>query len=314
MKPPKIVLLLAAIVLTLPATAQPGAAAPMSVAAFDPETADPGLKSETGNIAVLLTTYLAGEPGVMLVERQQLDSVLGEQSLGASGLVGSAGAARVGQLTGAKVLVLSRVFTQGRDLVIVSKVIGSETGRVFAATATLPAASKRAEALKAFATQLAGTVEKHASELVAPPEGGTERLGRLAKLVAGQKLPTVSVSISEQHLARRVTDPAAETEVAKTLGELGFVLYVPGAPTEPEYRIIGEAFSEPALRRGDFVSSRARVEIKVVESATGRILLQDRQTEIAVDLAEAVAAKTALQKAGCVLADRIVAALAKGSK
>ena len=61
---------------------------------------------------------------------------------------------------------------------------------------------------------------------------------------------------------------------------------------------------------GTFVSCRGRVEIKLVDVATGRVLLADRQVEVAVDTAESVAAKKALQQAAAALADRIVAAVA----
>src|ERR1017187_3412088 len=48
----------------------------------------------------------------------------------------------------------------------------------------------------------------------------------------------------------------------------------------------------------------------VMNSATGTVLMQDRQTKVALDLANSVAAKTALQLAGVKLADRIVARIA----
>jgi hypothetical protein len=47
-----------------------------------------------------------------------------------------------------------------------------------------------------------------------------------------------------------------------------------------------------------------------MNSATGTVLMQDRQTKVALDLANSVAAKTALQLAGVKLADRIVARIA----
>ena len=54
------------------------------------------------------------------------------------------------------------------------------------------------------------------------------------------------------------------------------------------------------------MSCRARVEIKVTRTADGKLLLSERQTSVAVDLAEHIAGKTALQNAAAQLLDRIV--------
>ena len=66
------------------------------------------------------------------------------------------------------------------------------------------------------------------------------------------------------------------------------------------WSVTGEAFSEFAGRHGDLVSVKARVEVKAVDRKTGKVLAVDRQTAVAVDLAEQVAGKTALQEAACV--------------
>jgi hypothetical protein len=285
--------------------------APLAVAVLNIDVADAALKPEADNIALLLNTHLSTEDAVFLVERQQLDAVLGEQALGASGAVNAQNAARIGQLTGAKVILVSRLFLQGQSRMLVTKIIGTETGRVFAEVATLPAGEKQSAALKVFATKLAEVISRKGSDLTAPPEPADDRIARLKKILGTQKVGTISVRIPEQHLSQRVVDPAAETEIALTLTQLGFEVVTPGGPTPAVFQITGEAVSERAVRHGDFISARARVEVKVVEAATGRVVLQDRQTEVAVDLAESVAAKTALQKAGGQLAERIVAKLAQ---
>jgi hypothetical protein len=60
------------------------------------------------------------------------------------------------------------------------------------------------------------------------------------------------------------------------------------------------------MRKGNLVSCRARIEIKAREVASGKILLLDRQTSVAVDLAEHIAAKTALQNGADELAERVL--------
>ena len=98
--------------------------------------------------------------------------------------------------------------------------------------------------------------------------GDTEALvERLAKQVEGKELPTVSVSIAETHASRRVIDPAAETEVVHLLRELGFTVVDPAIASEPaQIKIVGEALSEFATRRGNLISCQGRVELKAVES------------------------------------------------
>lgn len=292
------------------------AAVPPAVpaAVFDVEAVSPAAKDRAAQFSALLFAGLSNQPGLALVERAQLDVVLGEVALGASGLAEVGSAAKVGKLTGAKVLITARAIGSGAELTFVAKVTGTETGRVFAATKVLAAGESAAEAAEALAAQIAGIVATRAGELLAPVENPGERETRLKALVAGRRLPSVTVVIPEQHLTRPVRDPAAETEIARTYGALGGEILDAGAADRAAVRITGEAMSELGTRRGDFVSCRARVEIKVVEVATGKVLLQDRQTEVAADLAESIAAKNALQAAGAKLAERIVEALAANAR
>jgi hypothetical protein len=93
------------------------------------------------------------------------------------------------------------------------------------------------------------------------------------------------------------------------LQQLGFEVIDPANSTkQPDVAITGEAFSELAGRRGNLVSCRSRVEVKVTQPATGKLLLADRQTDVAVDLAENIAGKSALENGARKLMDRIIPA------
>ena len=85
-------------------------------------------------MTALVTSELADRTNLILLERAKLDKVLNEQAFGVSGLVSSDAAAEIGLITGAKVLVSGPIVetAQGR-LVVVANVIGTETGRLFAA-------------------------------------------------------------------------------------------------------------------------------------------------------------------------------------
>ena len=60
------------------------------------------------------------------------------------------------------------------------------------------------------------------------------------------------------------------------------------------------------MRKGNLQSCRARIEIKAREVTSGKIISVDRQTSVAVDLAEHIAAKTALQNGAGELAERLI--------
>ena len=103
-------------------------------------------------------------------------------------------------------------------------------------------------------------------------------------------------------------DPAAETELTLFAKETGFEVIDPDAPEAKRAQVAveGEGFSEFAMRRGNLVSVKARLEVKAIDRDSGRIIATDRQTAVEVDLTEQVAGKKALQSASAVIAERIL--------
>lgn len=238
-------------------------------------------------------------------------------------------AAKVGQLAGAKILVVGRAFIIDEEMVIVAKVIATETGIVKAEVVK----GALAEKLGTIADKISKRVHKVISEEglsmiaradVVSPE---DRLEFLKLKMKGKQLPKVSVSIVERHFGGVSIDPAAETEVIYYLKKAGFTVlsqkgdvladwakeYFKNADVEIPQKIekvdvllIGEAFSEFALRRGNLVSCKARVELRAIDRRTGRILAIERGTSAAVDLSEQIAGKKALQEVAATIAYRII--------
>ncbi|EDY18714.1 conserved hypothetical protein [Chthoniobacter flavus Ellin428] len=113
--------------------------------------------------------------------------------------------------------------------------------------------------------------------------------------------------MTEQHLSHPVIDPAVEAELKLSLQQLGFEVIDPKLTNKvADVAISGEAFSEFAGRRANLVSCRSRLELKAARATDGKLPLTDRQTDVAVDLAENVAGKSALENAARKLLDRLI--------
>lgn len=89
------------------------------------------LASLSKGIADLLITSMGQNPGIRLVERENIERILAEQNLARDGRVDDATAARVGKLLGARhMLTGSFVTDRSGTMVITIKSIDSETGRI----------------------------------------------------------------------------------------------------------------------------------------------------------------------------------------
>ena len=286
---------------------------PMSAAVLDFQTTGDSLKGKGAEAAALLNARLSSAaPGVALVERQEIEKIFSEQELGLSGTVTPDTAAKVGSLTGAKALITGRLFDVESKFYLAAKIIGTETGRVYGESVTFGSLTNLDKAVDELTVKVSEDLVQHADTLLAKVETPAGRLERLRKIVEGRKpLPIVSVVIAEQQINRTVIDPAAQTEMTLVLQQLGFEVLDPKTTgRRADVEIAGEAFSELAGRRGSLVSCRARIEIRVTKTADGKLLLADRQTDVAVDLAEQTAGKRALENAANRLLDRIVPKLA----
>lgn len=285
-------------------------AKPLSVAVLPFASSTKHLKDISEEMSTLLTAYLSAEPSVILVERAEVDKVLSEMELGQSGTVDPATAARIGHLTGAQVLISGRVFPVQREIVIVAKVIGVETGRVYGETISFPPRGSVVQAGQELATKIGILIGAKGETLIAKAEDKEDVIARLRRQVEGKTLPSVSVSIPEVSLNRLSIDPAAETEIAFILQSLGFEIVDPRASNKmADVEITGEAFSEFGLRKGNLVSSRGRVEVKAIHRGPGKVLLVAREVSVAVDIAPEIAGKAAIAKSAAKLAERLVTAL-----
>ena len=133
-------------------------------------------------------------------------------------------------------------------------------------------------------------------------------MAALQKTLGKGKRPRVWIEIPERHLGGTAADPAAETELTLICRELGFEVIdrQEGTKNDADLLLLGEGFSEFASRHGNLTSVKARVELKAIDRETGQVQAIDRQVSVSVDLAENIAAKTALQDATARLAQRLL--------
>ncbi len=287
---------------------------PMAILGFEERGA--GAKDYGAKVADLLFAKLATKPDLFLVDRADLKKALEEQSLNLSGGVKADEAVKVGNLTGAKILVTGSVIQVDKRIVLVAKVIGTETTRVLAASAEGKAGDDVGPIVDKLAKEVSDVVTQQIEKLLPKPTAPEDRVAVIKEKLGKATRPVVVATITERHVGRPTIDPAAQTELAKLLLETGFeVLDAEAAGrNRADVEIIGDGFSEAVGRVGNLESVRARLEIKAVDRKTGKLLASDRQTVVVVDVAELVAGKTALQLAADQIAERVLPKLVAKAK
>jgi len=278
----------------------------MTVAVFDFDSHDDNVRGLGPKLSALVSALLSTNANLETVERTELEKAMGEQEMALSGTVGSDTAARVGHLTGAKVLVTGRVFRTDDELTVVAKIIGTETSVTYGEIAQGPAAGNLTDLAGKVAVKVAAAISEKAGLLVAKAETREQKIDRIVKALKEGKRPAVLIRLPETHFGLPVIDPAAQTELAFVLDKAGFTVVDEKSDQKPDIEITGQAFSAYGMRKGNLVSCKSRVEIKAQERLGGKILFQDSQTSVAVDIAEQTAAKTALQNAADEMAERLV--------
>lgn len=274
---------------------------------------DPSLRGYGSKVSDILFAELVTEPDMLLVDRAELQKSLDEQELTLAGMVRPDQAVEVGRLTGAKVLITGSLIEVDRTLYIVAKVIGTETSRVIGEKVTGSVSDDMAPMVRELAGKIKTLLEERSGELVAPRQEPADRIAAVREACGDGERPKLWIHIAERHVGQQTIDPAAETEV--TLYARGADFDVVDSKTGERRRadvfLEGEGFSEFAMRRGNMVSVRARVELKAVDRASGEVLAIDRQTAVNVALTEQIAGKQALQEAAAQIAARMLPKLVK---
>jgi TolB-like protein len=284
----------------------------------------------------IVTADLSMNTSIKLVERSRMDQVLGELGLSRAGVGDPEAAQKVGFLAGANVLVWGRLFLIDKQAMVVARVVGVETGRVFAEQVRGTDTQDLLPLIDELTTKIGDRIIKQRSELVAPDvrDDLQANLNALAETLKGKSLPKVAVAVSEQHLGGESFDPAAETELMYWLTHSSVPLvdlssqrlqmrqwakdyYLttsfdmpPVIPEDVGVLLVGEALSEPAGTYGPLSTCRYRLEVRAVDRATGDVIAIARRTGTYADASPVLAGKSGLQRAAAGIAYEIIPKLA----
>ena len=302
-----------------------------TVAIIDFESKAPGNLELGKQISDILTARLSIYDEFELIERQKIEDLIKEHELNLSGMVETTQAINVGKMLGARIMIFGRAFVVDKDIYMVAKLVGTETTIVKGVMAKGKLEGQLSEVIDQLVEKLAEGLEKWADNLLPPNEKLVNRVAVLKEKLKGKKLPTIAVSVPEDHINRILIDPASETEIKKLLKEVGFEIIETKGHSVPKWvkdfqkdpqkpmpadistvdvLITGEGLSEYGMRIGGLISCTARLELNAIDLKTRKVIDVDRTTKRAVDLTESIASKTALQAAGNELAINFIEKIA----
>jgi TolB-like protein len=294
------------------AMAQAAPPSPPTVAVYDFK-GDGDAGSWGGKVTTLVTADLSTEKNLVLVERAELTKALNEEAFGVSGMVGSDAAAKIGQITGAKVLVAGQVIlADGDHLVIVADIVGTETSRLFAEKVEGPT-DNFIGLSSDLSRKIAKTITDQATNLVMPAAESREAfLERIVKSITGTNRPSVSVKVSQYNqYGNAWQEGEASGELGAILLKAGFTVVDDNSDQKPDLEITGIVSTGWGTQRGDLVTSRATLGLKVQERRTGNIIAMDREESTVTGVGPMVVEPASKVRAADELAGRILPLMAK---
>lgn len=283
--------------------------APPAVALLHTEASSPLIDPRVAAFDSLLFAELSARPEIILVEREELGAALGEFHLQSRAAADPANAVRIGRWTGARIIVSARATARGPGLSVAARILSVDTGGVLVADAAMDAPSAFASGAKCLADRIATIIVERSAPLLPSPDEEAARLEALRTSLDGRPPRTITLAARE---TRSAVSPSARFLAAEEIARLwkaagGLVEREPGAAAPAGSLVVRvDARAEPGLRHGEFAVARGHVSIVVLDPASSRELLRDRQTEIALDASDSRALDIALQKAASALTFRLL--------
>lgn len=263
-------------------------------------------------VSDIVFSSLVVNSNITLVDRDELDKLENEAVLNLSGMISAQQANQIGQLTGAKIIVTGTFFEIEDKMILVAKIIGTETSRVLGASVKGNVNDSIVSLTEQLAVKIESIVINKADLLVAKSVSKDSRIAALKQQLKSIDKPSLVININEHHINRNTTDPAAETEMMYYSIASGFSVFdkTSAKSAKADIQISGEGFTEFAMQRRGLVGVKARLEVKAIDQVTGKVIAVDRQTTIEIDLSEIIASKKALARASAHIAERILPVVA----
>jgi hypothetical protein len=312
-----------------------------SVVVIMPPSMPSAYAEDASFLGELIQNEVSTVSNLTVVDRSSLFEYIGELALTSQG-VATPDSNQIGQVLGADFFVTTRLYqakkSDGGQVAI--RVTDIATTRTKGASFAVENVSELD--LFVLAKQVGTEVSQLISQLAANnrSQAFSSDTADLPVLPADWPRPSVAIFINEQHIDQAVIDLASEVRLIKRLLGQGFPVIdlefadavllesdsTDGASAaDPvlqkavrvaqsngvDVLIYGEGVSQSGGRVGEFVSCRARVEVRAVDTKTSRIIFTSSATRGASDTAEVTAAKTALGYAADAIAAELITALAQ---
>ncbi len=292
---------------------------PIRIAIFDLEV--PGSAGLDGaTLTDLIIPIVASMTDVTIVNRDQLARVATEHQMALAGLADSADAVELGRFADAQYILVGRARIIGDLQYVVQKIVDVQTTVQWVVSAKAPVTLGVEGLMDRLEPRLQETIRAiQSADPDRSPAALPEALRKASRYLRDK---VVLVNVTEEHLSRPLRDPAARMAVMHRLESLGIeVVVIEDPPTgwksalmqtgrfgevAVDYLIEGTGTSAFAAEIQNLVSCRARVELRLVPLPGHRVAAAERGIGAAVDLVEALAAKSALEGAATEACDGLL--------
>ena len=283
----------------------------VTVAVMEIEVSGNDFKKTAGvEIVDLINAYLSTNEKVTVVERKKLDELLKEQAASEAGFTEKDTRIKVQKLYGVKYFISGRLFSVGSSSYLSVSLISTETSL----KKTVLAKSTARTDYSTLAEDAGAKLITKLKEISDKAEG--EKKPDYVRLIKedlkGLKLPKVAVHIAESHISQALPDPAAEVEMIEIMRKVGInviqykskvkseifengVKEITADLKDVDILVLGEGVSQFALRKGELISCKARMEIKALRVKDDQLLAINNITSTGIDVSEMIASKEALQ-------------------
>ena len=284
------------------------------------------VKTAGDEIETLLSAFLSMAEDVKVIERKKLDELLSEQATSEAGFTDENARIKAQKLYGVEYFVSGKLFGVGSKTYLTVNLVNSETS----AKKTLMVKSSLRGNYGDLAEQAGEKLLLTFAELAMIPKPAKEKAPAtlIKEATALMKLPRVAIYVSEEHVSQALPDPAAQFELIEIMRKAGLevieykssiksdlfedgVKEITANLKDVDVILLGEGVSEFALRRGELISCKARLELKALRKTDEKILALKSITASGVDVTETIAAKEALQNCSNKLAADFVIEMVK---